>query len=106
MEKSGECRTFLFLVSLIVARVSIRSGWWLFFVSPERRGAPSHLSDDETVAKMGHPVCAGLEGGFLGEGLADALFERGEGGRVAGGAEAGDVGLGVVLVAVLEVAGE
>ncbi len=49
---------------------------------------------------------SGADRGFLGEGLPDAFFELGEWGDVAGGAETGDLGLGEVLVAILEVTRE
>src|SRR5271170_3824096 len=44
--------------------------------------------------------------GLLSEGLFDAVFECRERGSVTGGAEASDIGLGVVLVAVLQVTGK
>ena len=40
-------------------------------------------------------------GGFYREGLFHAFFERGEGRGVACSAEAGNIGLGIVLVAIL-----
>ena len=51
-------------------------------------------------------IDAGFRLRFFGEGLFDAIFERGEGCGVAGGAEARDVGLREVLVTVLQVAGK
>src|SRR5271154_5642834 len=48
----------------------------------------------------------GISGdGLFREGFFDTFFQRGEGGGVTGGAEAHDVRLSVMLVAVLEVAG-